>query len=579
MSLSNERGAVVVLVAVLLFLIFFCVALVVDIGHIHNVKIELQRAVDAAALAGAQVLPADETAVDAAAVAMGYANQVDNDAVVIDPAEVKLGCWEEEISQALTASNRFTTPAEDANCTAIKINAVKVKVTLDVPHFFFFPVDDSTVIADAIAVAHSVNPVMPLTIISCIPIASTLGNPGTLPGTSPCDIRYYSFSPDTEDTGAWSGLTLNKSANEIGAMLEGPEGRELFEQIVYGKGLGPDNNGIENTAPSTGVCSPEDFTINCGLGMINGEDLAPPSDFPSPSGFPETPQPLAKDAVTGIYQPSGFDPMNGYSQNGALPRWYNLNDDGTLKTDDHFVRLWSLDGLLLKGNGPTPETFENYQLRLKSYLDSPLTAPPAPFNDGRMTSLIKSGSSLNPKEIKAIAEQYGVANSAVNYWPDAQKIIDLAGYPRVNVTNGTATTLIDTFFSNEEIATGAILNCSENDPLVGNTVRLQVPVIFAGFCESWKALGGNEQHILNYVGMADFLLTRGWKPGQNGDLACADNFVSGGSCGTSLTTPAPLVGGEFRQVVMNAKAFEGLIKIPEIVGATGNSSTKVYLVE
>ena len=54
MSISSERGSVVVLVAAMLFLIFFCVALVVDVGHIHNVKIELQRAVDAAALAGAQ---------------------------------------------------------------------------------------------------------------------------------------------------------------------------------------------------------------------------------------------------------------------------------------------------------------------------------------------------------------------------------------------------------------------------------------------------------------------------------------------------------------------------------------------
>jgi len=578
MTISNERGSVVVLVAVMLFLIFFCVALVVDIGHIHNVKIELQRAVDAAALAGAQELPGGT--VDATAKAMVNANGVDkkigNDKVT---TEVEIGCWNTGITLGETAFDRFTSYLTPP-CTAINaINAVKVTAILEVPHFFFFPVDDTEVTADAIAVAHSVNPVMPLSIISCVPIASTAGNPGTLPGTSPCDIRYYSFSPDTEDTAAWSGLTLNKSAAEIGKMLEGPEGRELFEQIIFGKGLGPDNNGIENTTPSTGECSPEGTTINCGLGMINGEELAPPESFPSPSGFPAPPQPLPKDPVTGIYQPGGFDPMNGYSQNGALPRWYNLTDDGTLKTDDHFVRLWSLDGLLLKGNGTTPETFNDYQLRLKSYLEFPLTAPPAPFNDGRMASLIKSGSTLPPQEIKAIADHYGVANSDVDYWPDAQKIIDLAGYPRVNVTNGTAAALIDTFFSNKEVATKEILNCSENAPLDGNTVRLQVPVIFAGYCESWKALGGNQQHILNYVGMADFLLTRGWKTGQDGDLACADNFVSAGSCGTSLTTPAPLVGGEFRQVSMNTKAFEGLIKIPEIVGATGNSSTKIYLVE
>ena len=49
MKISDEKGAVAVLVAVMLVLILACLALVVDLGHLHNVKAQLQRAVDAAA--------------------------------------------------------------------------------------------------------------------------------------------------------------------------------------------------------------------------------------------------------------------------------------------------------------------------------------------------------------------------------------------------------------------------------------------------------------------------------------------------------------------------------------------------
>ena len=78
MCKQHQRGAVAPLIALLLFVIVICVALVVDLGRVHSVKAELQRAVDAAALAGARYVPR-ATDVTAAATAAAGGNQVDGD--------------------------------------------------------------------------------------------------------------------------------------------------------------------------------------------------------------------------------------------------------------------------------------------------------------------------------------------------------------------------------------------------------------------------------------------------------------------------------------------------------------------
>lgn len=53
---GERRGAIIVMVAILLVVLLGCVALAVDIGHLYVARTELQRAADAAALAGAQAL-------------------------------------------------------------------------------------------------------------------------------------------------------------------------------------------------------------------------------------------------------------------------------------------------------------------------------------------------------------------------------------------------------------------------------------------------------------------------------------------------------------------------------------------
>ena len=56
---GQRRGAVTVLVALLMVVLLGCAAMAIDIGHLYVAQAELQRAADAAAMAGAQALGRD----------------------------------------------------------------------------------------------------------------------------------------------------------------------------------------------------------------------------------------------------------------------------------------------------------------------------------------------------------------------------------------------------------------------------------------------------------------------------------------------------------------------------------------
>ncbi len=88
MHVPKRRGAVAVFVVVTLVALFGFTALTIDVGYLYNVRAELQNTADAAALAGAQLLP-DEAA--ARETAREYANR--NNASVVNDADVVLGNW------------------------------------------------------------------------------------------------------------------------------------------------------------------------------------------------------------------------------------------------------------------------------------------------------------------------------------------------------------------------------------------------------------------------------------------------------------------------------------------------------
>ncbi len=57
--INEQRGAVAIIVAFLMFVLLGFAAFAVDFGYLYGVKNELQNAADAAALAGASVLFSD----------------------------------------------------------------------------------------------------------------------------------------------------------------------------------------------------------------------------------------------------------------------------------------------------------------------------------------------------------------------------------------------------------------------------------------------------------------------------------------------------------------------------------------
>lgn len=579
--MKDSKGAVAPLVAIMLILIVICVALVVDLGHVHNVKVQMQRAVDAAALAAAQQLPDGNAA--GVAVAVGTANTVDQEGVTILPADVVVGTWKEEIVPGETAADRFTPLAAGETANAVRVTATRL-----VDHVFFFFVDDTPVTTDAIAVNIYEEQTIPIALVSCIPTGGKFINIHS-PGLSICDIATYQFHADSEDTAAWTSLTFNPASTPQILEFLDEDGVETFNQVVYGTDLPHD--GIENTTVETGNrtipvpdfpgydnvtrgCVGNDgLNITCGL----GEDL---------SLDPEDPVLIqqadpAKVPAAAITDPLAYDP---------LPRWYHFDDvEATYDVyNDAFTRLVTQNGTLVQNVG---ETEAIYQTRLKGLYEGTI---PSPF--GATDFRFKKETPTGPGE-KFITEKSGT------WKPNFSEVLRYAGYPPVWVNNGTIPPALTKFLddlidtSTSEFKTSVSGEFEPFDPGneansggSGESVRLTLPVIFAGPCDEWKALstGPVKTDIkLYYVGTANFLLTRAWKPGNNcfdhGSRAITVDFNPPADCSPPVakTFDPSIAGSEIRCAggkTPNA-ALEGLIQIPIKGDEAAAGIRKIQLVE
>ena len=89
---SRRRAAVAVFTLVLLLVLLGFASLTLDVGYLYNVRTEMQNTADAAALAGAQMLP-DGAAARAAAVKYAHRNSSQHGSVVSN-SDVVLGHWD-----------------------------------------------------------------------------------------------------------------------------------------------------------------------------------------------------------------------------------------------------------------------------------------------------------------------------------------------------------------------------------------------------------------------------------------------------------------------------------------------------
>ncbi len=561
MNPRNQRGAVIPLIALLLVVIVVSVAFVVDLGHVHNIKGELQRAVDAAALAGARQLP-NANKVDAVAVATAAQNTADREAVVVAPEDVILGIWD--------TTNLTATPSDRFTPSLVEPNAVYVRASRSVDHAFFFFLDATEVTADAIALKEFRKQTIPVAVTTCIPSGGET-YPGILsPGTSACDLAIFRFAAGNLDTAAWTSLTVRNANSNNMEYFFGEDGIRLFNEIIYGDGPDGTNPGLEfETVTNDGSCTTTDneivvndfeqlinvnVNINCGLG----------GEFTDQS-------------------PRPADPLN-YA---PLPRWYDKND---------FARVFSMNGLLQQGANETDGQYATRMLALYTASQNDdftgynttyaVNQVPADLMDDRFTRYI-------------ITKQNGNFDHV-----DSRIPLIEAGYPQVHLIEGLTETVTDfakmiiTSDGNQFTSTRFMPSASNVYPpfdsehsstsgAEGHTVLLYVPIIFTGNCDDTAY---NKPAI--YVGLANVLLTRLWTTTNE----CFDNGDN--SAVVSITCPAPAgYTGKFGSSKQNytnpeltadqllctngfePKSFEGLLLEPLTDEETESGLARYLLVE
>jgi hypothetical protein len=107
LTLKDQKGTVIVLFALTLTVILGFTALAIDIGDLYVRRNELQNAADAAALAGALLLP-DTTAAGYRAIEVANKNMSGN---VLNPGDIRFGKW-----NFITRTLDSGTPADAIEC-------------------------------------------------------------------------------------------------------------------------------------------------------------------------------------------------------------------------------------------------------------------------------------------------------------------------------------------------------------------------------------------------------------------------------------------------------------------------------
>jgi hypothetical protein len=501
---QNQRGAVAPLIAILLIVIVVSVAFVVDLGHIHNVKTELQRAVDAAALAGAQQLPEVDPAILVAR-ATAAANLVDQQQVSSDTEDltVVVGRWD-SLTLTATASQRFT-PTND------RPDAVYVRAIRQVDHVFFFFVGTTDVIADAIAYSSPEVPVLPLTIISCIP--PTGPEAGSL---SVCGIRTYSFASGNNSAG-WTSLTWGgaggSSVQEILSFVSDPEAVRNFN----------DTAGLLLSQQVDRPCEGNfQKNIICGMNVTD-------------------------ETFTYIAQGVG-NPLTRYDR---LPRYITTNAN----EQQAFRDIVSLDGLLTQG---TNESASAYQTRLAA-----------------LSSHVDYGKFVSYDNTKKIyVADFNKVLDAIGYPPVSSTTGSMTSVMDAvldNVTTAAKTKKIGQFLANytrENFPFDAEGSATSGGQ--GQTLLVSIPVIFAGSCANFdpKSLDTNKAQVqedqeLHFIGLASLLITRMFKGNDCYETVSPVTLTGAPACGGGWPD-SRLLSNAFACPVTNPPlAFEGLIRPPE----------------
>lgn len=134
-SKRSRRGAMVVLLAVLLVVLFAFAAFTVDIGHMTIVVGELQNAADAAAISGAAHLRDGPAQARSFAISLAAQNSAANESVTIGVSNIELGKWDRD-SATFTA----LVGANESNANAVRVTSSRTSAGGNPLRLFFAPV-------------------------------------------------------------------------------------------------------------------------------------------------------------------------------------------------------------------------------------------------------------------------------------------------------------------------------------------------------------------------------------------------------------------------------------------------------
>jgi Flp pilus assembly protein TadG len=154
-SRSRQRGATLVIVAVLLLILIGFAALVIDVGKLYAVRNQLQNASDSAAHAGAQSLDRTAAGIDEAreaALAYALLHAADQSPVALDDADIIFGHWD-DATRTFTALG--SAPDNPAAVNAVRVIDRREAATANPVVLHLAPVlgtDEADVRSDAIAV-------------------------------------------------------------------------------------------------------------------------------------------------------------------------------------------------------------------------------------------------------------------------------------------------------------------------------------------------------------------------------------------------------------------------------------------
>lgn len=251
---QHESGAVALVTALCLTIFMALLALVLDIGHLLNVRGELQNAADASALAGAQAfLPADSSAIVAAfdpncsaaiSTASQFGNVVDSQTLTTPSGDISIGHWGWPGDKDIYALNEFVPLG---SCETMEVNAIRVFARRDrsvngpVATWFAAVLGIGLVDVTSRPAVAALGYLKSADAGRIFPIAvrkswlASLGNP---------PVGEANFTPDTKDNSGWcSPPNFNPSAAQLKSWIT----NGYPESLTFGNTVDL-NNGQVNSA-------------------------------------------------------------------------------------------------------------------------------------------------------------------------------------------------------------------------------------------------------------------------------------------------------------------------------------------